>query len=242
MKNRSSALLLAVLLSGCATVTFKAGATPTTMADDEKTCREGEVDDAAFVQCMRKKGWYVAGGASEAAAAEMRAAAAEKAAPPSVAAPVVAAAAVATAPPAASEAPRAVPTSSPTPTVAGTAAATPEPTAAPSLAMPPAAPAQDVRPESPGLFSGSGAPAPIPVAEVPVSAMPPGSESLPRVRVSSWWKLGGSAAGLQKSVDTCIDKLGPPHRPDPGVIFVTAAMRDCLRSEGWYSYGEAPVQ
>lgn len=85
-------------------------------------------------------------------------------------------------------------------------------------------------------------PAPPAAAATPVAApaaAPTGSTGLPSVRVASWWKLGGSAAGLDNSIATCTQKLGSPHQPAPGATVVTLAMRDCLRGDGWIAYGES---
>lgn len=49
------------LLVGCSSVTFKRGASPTTMADDERACRaENGSEKAAYRTCMRDRGWFIA--------------------------------------------------------------------------------------------------------------------------------------------------------------------------------------
>ena len=54
------AMSLALLL-GCSSVTFKRGASPTTMADDERACRaENGSEKAAYRTCMRDRGWFIA--------------------------------------------------------------------------------------------------------------------------------------------------------------------------------------
>ncbi|MGH7787506.1 MAG: hypothetical protein ACRERC_11605, partial [Candidatus Binatia bacterium] len=68
MKRWWSAAILAAGLaafSGCATFSFKAGASPDTMAADERACR-ASAGDPGFVECMRERGWYVTGGAAAA--------------------------------------------------------------------------------------------------------------------------------------------------------------------------------
>lgn len=67
------------------------------------------------------------------------------------------------------------------------------------------------------------------------------SGSLPRVRVGSWWKLGGNAAGLDAAIAACVVKLGTPHQPSANATVVTVALRDCLRADGWYAYDQSPV-
>jgi hypothetical protein len=60
---------------------------------------------------------------------------------------------------------------------------------------------------------------------------------LARVDVASWWKLGGSAADLDRAIEACVGDLGAAHRPEPGARIVTAGMRACLRARGWYAFG-----
>lgn len=83
-----------------------------------------------------------------------------------------------------------------------------------------------------------------PVAVVPAPASigaaavaPAAPDSLPRVRVSSWWKLGGTAADLDRSIAACVAQLGEPHKPDANATVVTVALQSCLRQAGWYSFG-----
>jgi len=115
----------------------------------------------------------------------------------------------------------------PTPVVAAAVATvTPTPTAAPA-AVATAAP-----------VAATAVPA---AAAAPAAAPPDTSGGLPRVRVGSWWKLGGSAAGLDSSIAGCVQKLGTPHQPPPGAQVVTIGMRDCLRGDGWIAYNETPV-
>ncbi|MCG2634941.1 MAG: hypothetical protein J4A00_08520, partial [Gammaproteobacteria bacterium] len=49
-----------VSASGCSSVTFKRGAGPGQMANDEETCHASSSNDnRAFVTCMEARGWYV---------------------------------------------------------------------------------------------------------------------------------------------------------------------------------------
>ena len=54
------ALWLAAL-AGCATLTFKRGASPGDMAAAETACRSENPEEAAYVECMRNRGWFVTG-------------------------------------------------------------------------------------------------------------------------------------------------------------------------------------
>lgn len=62
-----SGLALAIVLAGgCASVTFKRGASPGAMTADESACGGRETaDPAAFRQCMKERGWFVAGQSDE---------------------------------------------------------------------------------------------------------------------------------------------------------------------------------
>jgi hypothetical protein len=55
--------------------------------------------------------------------------------------------------------------------------------------------------------------------------------------VSSWWKLGGTNADLDRAVAACVDELGAAHRPNVGPTEVTVALRDCLRAKKWLPVG-----
>ena len=65
---------------------------------------------------------------------------------------------------------------------------------------------------------------------VPAAA---GGDGRERIAVSSWWKLGGSNADLNRALKSCIGKLGKNHRPEFGATVVTAALQSCLRTAGW---------
>jgi hypothetical protein len=212
-------LLLAATLAGCgATFSFKPGAGPDRMSSDEHQC--GQAGDEGFVECMRSLGWYVSDGEIGSAPTVTPIVAAAEV--PSAAPPAVTPAALKVAPP----------------TVAA-----PSPAAEPERAIAVEAPVAT----PPAAVEASAAPSPLPTAThiVPapaVQAPGPGGETLPRVRVGSWWKFGGSAAALDASVAACVAKLGPPHQPDRGAIVVTVALRDCLKAEGWYAADVKPMQ
>ena len=195
---RHLSLLLGIaLLAGCATVTFKRGASSGAMTADEQACRAATTDDAAYVECLRDRGWLVSGIAIGGADGDV---------------PV---------------------TEPPPPERAADAPATDVPA---------------VRiPHAPvGAAAAPTAAATVPVA-APAAARasttsPPAreraaSDPLARVETGSWWKLGGSPAGLDRSIADCVDTLGPAHRPEPGATVVTAGLRACLREAGWYPLG-----
>jgi hypothetical protein len=202
------------LLSGCATFSFKPGAGPDRMATDEHSC--GQAGSEGFEDCMRNLGWYISDGtvgSPPLPAGATPITVAEAEAAPTAAAAVPAA-------------PKATVASVPVvATPAAHVTAVPTPTAVPAAAAPP--------PTAP-------APAVVPAASLPSSV--PGSEELPKVQIGSWWKLGGSAAGLDSSIKACVAKLGAPHQPTPSATVVTIAMRDCLRADGWYPYNEINVE
>ncbi len=195
-------LVVAILLAGgCASVTFKRGASPGAMSADESACGGRETaEPAAFRQCMKDRGWFVAGqsedsvagSAVETPAAEWLAQKRQQ-----TATPVATTTAAATAASAASTG---------TSGAAGPAVAAP--TTVPETAMAPVVAA------------------PLPAA----SAFDPMAEK----KVTSWWKLGGSAAAFDGAVATCVTELGVAHRPDPPATTVTAGLKACLRAAGWY--------
>jgi len=65
-KGFSWGLLLSMLLglsAGCASLTFKRGASPEALRSDERACRAESSDDAGYGECMRDRGAFVAGAA-----------------------------------------------------------------------------------------------------------------------------------------------------------------------------------
>ena len=194
--GRAAVALFLVSLAGCgASISFKRGASPDAMSADERTCREGGGGDAAFLQCMRDRGWTMIETG-------------ERHADKGGAVP-------ATAP--------AVPAVAPTP-----AAAIPA-----SRAVAPAMPSPVAEPAPPSPPPASNASAPALGGLIP--AQP--SDPLTKVSVASWWKLGGTTADLDRSIDACVGELGPAHRPAPNATEVTAALRACLRKAGWFAVG-----
>lgn len=226
MKTRRALFVLSLaLLAGCASVTFKRGASPDAMAADEQVCRKAGADDAAYVECMRNRGWFVTGrGAAPDSTAPATPAAAEPHAPADApeagVTPAAGAASGAAAKPTSANAPRAAvkPASGDAPAAPVTAA----PTAATAAA---AIEASDPPARSWWKFGRDTS------ATAPAEPLDP----LARVNVGSWWKLGGSASDLDHAIDTCVRALGPTHRPDPGATVVTAGLQACLRTHRWYA-------
>lgn len=55
-------VLSAVVLAGCAGATFKRGASPDSIAADERACREKTATDEEYADCMRERGYVVSSG------------------------------------------------------------------------------------------------------------------------------------------------------------------------------------
>lgn len=215
-------MLALVLVAGCTSVTFKRGATPTTMAADESRCRKADPADRAFRACMREKGWFVAGGS---AAASSTAAPSDRAGEHTSAVAKV------------------IDFSAPLP-AAKTQDRTPAVTAAAStMSTQSQAPAT-----SPAATTATPRQRQLPVAAVvsaPSSPVPP-RDTVPAaaepalIGVASWWKFGGTAGGLDADIGACTQQLGNDHRPAPGATLVTRELGACLREHGWYALGKTP--
>ena len=190
MKTRSFACVLSLaLLAGCATVTFKRGASPGAMAAAEHACRSTSTDESAYAECLRERGWYVTGTGAARGGAGTDAQAVE---------------------------PRALGNAS------GAVVSDEDPGRAPVAET---APATAATPS-------------VTTAATPLEA----SDPMARIGVASWWKLGGSAAGLDRAIDACVGELGPAHQPNPGATLVTAGLRACLYAAGWHSVGESAAR
>lgn len=198
-----STIIALLLATGCATVTFKRGAGPGGAKADEDTCRATSESQAAYVACLRERGWMVGGKDAE-SATKKRAASAPAA------------------PPAAQPAP--IPAKPST-------AAQPEPAGAPvkSKDMTPPAASEPAKPTPP---TRAGYPDP----EEPAAEEAP-LEPTAKINVSSWWKVGGTAADLDRAVAACVDELGATHEPNPAITEVTVALKDCLRAKKWIAVG-----
>lgn len=211
----TAVVIASTLVAGCASVTFKRGATPTTMAADERRCHNADPADAAFRACMREQGWFVAGGSDAASSASDRAGEHT-----SAMAQVIDFSAPTSAAPAQAAAPAASPTMS---------------TQSQALATSPAATTATPRQRQ------------LPVAAVVSAPSTPAADADPAsadvaptlVSVTSWWKFGGTAGGLDVDIEACSAKLGNGHRPAPAATRVTREMGACLRESGWYALGKS---
>ncbi len=74
-------------------------------------------------------------------------------------------------------------------------------------------------------------------ASPPSQPRPQPVDPLERVRVGSWWKLGGNPDQLAAAQVKCVETLGVDHRPVPDSNEVTRAMVACLRDAGWRGLG-----
>ncbi len=63
------------------------------------------------------------------------------------------------------------------------------------------------------------------------------TDPLKQVTVASWWKLGGTAGGLEADQGTCATTLGNAHRVAPNAKVVTVGMLRCLKGKGWFAVG-----
>ena len=226
------ALLVA---TGCATVTFKAGAGPGGAKADEDACRASSATQAAYVACLRERGWMVGGKAAEAAP---RKAASPASATPADPAPHATAAPAKPSPPA-----QPAPAGAPAQSKAIT----------PPAEGPGRAPSGEPDTLRPGAGGTSETVPPPPVEAAPAKSTPPARAGYPdpkepaaeeapldpntKINVSSWWKLGGTAADLDRAVAACVEELGAAHEPNPAVTEVTVALKDCLRAKKWIAVG-----
>ncbi|MEE3329403.1 MAG: hypothetical protein VX246_00920 [Myxococcota bacterium] len=55
-------VLSAVALAGCAGATFKRGASPGSIAADERACREKTATEKEYADCMRERGYVTSSG------------------------------------------------------------------------------------------------------------------------------------------------------------------------------------
>lgn len=211
-------VIASALTAGCASVTFKRGATPSTMAADESRCRKADPADSAFRACMRDKGWFVAGGADAATSTgAFPDRAGEHTSP-------MAKVIDFSAPTAAARAQAPAPATTPTLSTQSQAPAT-------SPAATTATPRQRQLPVAAVVSAPSSpaaAPEPAPIAAEPTL-----------IGVASWWKFGGTAGGLDADIAACTHKLGNGHRPAPAATLVTREMGECLREHGWYALGKS---
>lgn len=209
------ALVVLLLATGCATVTFKPGAGPGGAKADEDACRATTASQAAYVACLRERGWMVGGKAVEPG-------------PRKTAAP----SAATSSDPQPSAAPSKPPTAAPS---------APAGAPAPSKAMTPPAEGPGRAPSGDGDTPEPAKPAP-PAARAGYPDAEEAAEEAPldpdtKINVSSWWKLGGTSADLDRAVAACVNELGASHKPNPAITEVTVALKDCLRAKKWMAVG-----
>lgn len=75
----------------------------------------------------------------------------------------------------------------------------------------------------------SGTPAPVRRKAVPKPVDP----NKP-ILVQAWWKMGSGADALDADLNTCVETLGPTHRPDLQQRLYTRALIDCMKGKGWF--------
>ncbi|MDP2101829.1 MAG: hypothetical protein Q8J59_07175 [Methylotenera sp.] len=54
-----------------------------------------------------------------------------------------------------------------------------------------------------------------------------------KYKISSWWKLGGSAEMMKKDMGTCAATLGAEHQPDTIAQLFTRGFVVCMYQQGW---------
>ncbi|MFT4585371.1 MAG: hypothetical protein ACI915_001273 [Gammaproteobacteria bacterium] len=73
---------------------------------------------------------------------------------------------------------------------------------------------------------------------VPTADVPKVVDPLTPLAVSSWWKFGGNAGGLEQDIAACVAELGNAHRPQPAATIVTQGMHACLKEHRWFAIGK----
>lgn len=117
------------------------------------------------------------------------------------------------------------------PATASAAAQTSAPSVAAGAASVVPAPGQLTATVEPAARAGESVAKPKPAPKLP-------ADPLAQVNVASWWKLGGSAGGLDADQASCADKLGEAHKTAPNAKRVTVGMVSCLRGKGWFAVGQ----
>lgn len=74
----------------------------------------------------------------------------------------------------------------------------------------------------------------LPQAAKPTAAP---ADPLKKVTVASWWKLGGTAGGLEADQASCGATLGDAHAVAPNAKVMTIGMLRCLKGKGWFAVG-----
>ena len=89
-----------------------------------------------------------------------------------------------------------------------------------------------------GAMASDPAPSRADLKSGPAAEVPKVFDPLTPLAVSSWWKFGGNAGGLEHDIAACIAELGNAHRPQPAATIVTQGMHACLKGHGWYAIGK----
>jgi hypothetical protein len=89
-----------------------------------------------------------------------------------------------------------------------------------------------------GAMASDPAPSRADLKSGPAADVPKVFDPLTPLAVSSWWKFGGNAGGLEHDIAGCIAELGNAHRPQPAATIVTQGMHACLKGHGWYAMGK----
>lgn len=121
--------------------------------------------------------------------------------------------------------------SAPVPVATDAAATTESAAPAAAGAAAPAAAGGLTATVEPAGRAGASQAAPKPAPQLP-------ADPLAKVKVASWWKLGGNAGGLAADQASCAASLGDAHRMDPNARTATVGMVGCLRGKGWFAVGQ----
>ena len=78
----------------------------------------------------------------------------------------------------------------------------------------------------------------VSIAPQAIPTPTPAINPLTEVTVASWWKLGGSAGGLETDQGSCAGQLGAAHKVAANSKVVTVGMLGCLKSKGWFAVGK----
>jgi len=76
---------------------------------------------------------------------------------------------------------------------------------------------------------------PVPTPDSPTATPRPSTPPVPRgpVRVSSWWKFGGTAGEFTAAREACLATLQEPHSANVNENVASLALVACLRRAGW---------
>ena len=178
-------------------ISYKRGASPTAMAEDEQSCRTENDSSEAYQNCMKNLGWFIS---SADPMPQLAALANNKEADISVA-----------------ELQRELKVA-------------PAASGEPSFKSDKASKALMPAPQKNGDANSVKAPQESSPAENnrPVRE----AQSQPAMKVSSWWKFGGSPQQLASDQQKCRAALGEENAGDG--LLVSGTMYQCMRKLGWF--------